>query len=146
MTQTVTTISSYSVTPTNPAGQLTRTVDNAIVTSGWSTPIAVTDASTFTTVAGTGGSISVQFSSDSVDWVVAAAFPYVGTFTGGVPPNALWIRAQGIRVTGALITDVPIPWVTLTAAQIDAVVASPFLYASLITVEVPGAFDNYITV
>lgn len=127
MTQTVTIISSSAVTPITPAGQATQTVDDSIFVTGWSSPIAVTDDATFTTVAGTGGSVLVQFSPDNVTWSTAAALPYRGTFTGGVPPNALWIRAQGIGATGTLTVIVPIAWTALTYPQTAALTSVTYV-------------------
>jgi hypothetical protein len=102
MTQAVTTALS-SLVPVAPAAALvSSTLDNAILTAGWSTPIAATDESIFIATPAAGGSIAVQFSADGVNWVNAAAVPYSRPFTGGVPAYALWVRAQAQQATATL--------------------------------------------
>jgi hypothetical protein len=118
MTQTVTIVNTYSLGPTNPAGEYTQTVDDSVLATTWSTPIAVTDAAVFTSVAPSGGGTLVQFSADGVLWFYASSLPYSGTFSNGVPPNTLWIRAQGVGGTATLTVQVPSAWTPLSPSEL----------------------------
>jgi hypothetical protein len=121
MTQTVTTISSTSVSPIIPTGELLRTVDNAILTTDWSVPIAVIDTSTFTATpinTGTPATMLVQFSADvgaPITWTSASDIAYRVTTTEGVPPTALWIRAMATGATSTLTVYTPITAYVLTS-------------------------------
>lgn len=121
MTQTSIVVSSYDVTPTTPAGSILRVTDDSILVKVWSTPIACDDTSSFTATPGVGGDITVQFSADGVNYTNAAEAPYTSTFSGGVPPTSLWVRATTTVSTGALAVDTPVPWTELTASQVAAV-------------------------
>lgn len=124
MTQTSIVVSSPDVTPTTPAGSILRVTDDAILVKVWSTPIACDDTSSFTATPGVGGDITVQFSADGVNYTNAAEVPYISTFSGGVPPTSLWVRATATVTTGALAVDTPVPWTELTASQVATVAAS----------------------
>lgn len=109
MTQTTTTVSSTSVTPAIPTGQVTRVTDNAISVGTWSAPITVDTTSTFTAIPGTAGQIIVQLSDDSgVTWRNVKDSPFSTTVSSGVSSGATSIRATALGAAGTLIVDTPV--------------------------------------
>lgn len=107
MTQTVSIVSSSTVKPVIPDGSLVVTNDDAILVGVWSTQISVTDDSTFTASPAFGGTAAVQVSPDGTNWAELAGSPYRTTFTGGVPPGVIYIRATATGGTATLSVSTP---------------------------------------
>lgn len=122
MTQTVTVTTSSSVTPITAPGNLKTTLDDSILVGVWSTGIPAIDDSVITATPGTGGTLLVQFSSDSgATWFNASNAPYTSPVTEGVPPGVNLVRATATGATGTLAVATPEPWTLV--AQNPAVAA-----------------------
>lgn len=109
MAQTTTVVQSFSVSPIRAPGNLLVTVDNAILVGVWSTPIAATDDSLIGVAPGVNGTMSVQFTKDSVNWFFANGSPFSANFTGGVPPGVTFVRATTAGTSGVLTVSTPVP-------------------------------------
>lgn len=143
MTQTVTTVTTGATAPLGAVASYTRTLDDAIATSGWSTPIAVTDDSRVTVTPGTGGSIALQFTPDGSTWTTAASFPASTAASYDVPAGMVLVRAMAFGSGGTLRVDVPTSYVaTLTNTQAATLAAAATLTTdpSSYTSRLPGIF------